>query len=312
MRDLFRAMPLLFVLPIVACGGDADPDEASADAPAAEAPAEAEAAPGITIEGFSTPESALHDARADVYLVSNIEGSPAEKDGSGFVSRVSPDGEILELRWIDGAADGVTLHAPKGLGLLGDTLVVADIDVVRLFHRSTGAPIGNWSVDGATFLNDVAVAEDRTIYVSDMGVRFTNEGREDTGTSGIHAFAPDGSRRTVETGDLAGINGLAVSGRELYGVTSGSGRIFVIEDETMSDLPELPGLGLDGIVATDRGFLISDWDTETVYRLQLNGSVSVVVRNVASPADIGLDRRRGRLLIPQFTTGRLLVAPLRD
>jgi len=313
MRDLFRAISLLLILPVVACGGDADPaPDAAADEPAARAPAAADAARGITVEGFSAPESALHDARADVYLVSNIDGSPAAKDGNGFISRVSPEGEIVELRWIDGAAEGVTLHGPKGMGLLGDTLVVADIDVVRLFDRTTGEPVGTWAVDGATFLNDVAVAADGTVYVSDTGVRFTDAGPEDTGTSGIHAFAPDGSRRTLETGDLTGINGVAVLAGEVYGVTYGTGRIFAIEDETVSDLPELPGLGLDGIVATDQGLLISDWDTETVYRLRLNGSVAVVARNIASPADIGLDRRRGRLLIPGLTTGNLLLAPLEE
>jgi hypothetical protein len=223
---------------------------------------------------------------------------------------VSPAGEILDLRWIDGATDGVTLHAPKGMGLLGDTLIVADIDYVRLFDRVSGEPIDDWAVDGATFLNDVAVSPGGTIYVSDTGVRFDGEEPEDSGTSGIHAFSGDGSRRTVDTGDLTGINGLAASGRRLYGVSYGSGRIFVIEDGTLSELPELPGLGLDGIVVSQHGLLISDWDTETVYLLRENGSVSAVVRNVPSPADIGADRSRDRLLIPRLTTGQLLLAPL--
>lgn len=311
MRDVFRLMPLLLALPVVACGGDDETADRTADEPVAEAPAAAGEARGVTVEGFSGPESVLHDTRADVYLVSNIDGSPAAKDGNGFIARVSPEGEILELRWIDGAAEGVTLHAPKGMGLLGDTLVVADIDAVRLFGRTTGEPLGTWPVDGATFLNDVAVASDGTIYVSDTGVRYTDAGSEDTGTGGIHAFAADGSRRAVETGDLSRINGLAAAGGELYGVT-GTGRIFAIDEGTVSDLPELSGLGLDGIVVTDQGLLISDWDTETVYRMQLNGSVAVVARNIASPADIGLDRRRGRLLIPGLTTDNLLLAPLEE
>lgn len=312
MRDFLRMWMLALVVSVLAgCAEDSDGD----DQPAAESTA-AETAPpsaadqGITVDGFSGPESALHDPSADVYLVSNLDGQPAAKNGNGFISRVSPAGEIVDLRWIDGASDDVTLHAPKGLGLLGDTLIVADIDHVRLFDRLSGAPIGDWAVDGATFLNDVTVSPGGTIYVSDMGVRFEGGEREDTGTSGIHAFAADGSRRTVDTGELTGINGLAAAGSRLYGVTSGSGRIFVIEDGTLSDLPELPGLGLDGIVVSDRGLLISDWDTETVYLLRENGSVSAVVRNVASPADIGVDRSRDRLLIPGLTTDQLLLAPL--
>lgn len=315
MRDFVRMwMLLLAVAALPGCTDDADDaGEPAAETAAAETAVSPVVDQGITVDGFSSPESALHDVRADVYLVSNRNGPPTAKDGNGFISRVSPGGEILDLRWIDGATDGVTLHAPKGMGLLGDTLIVADIDHVRLFDRVSGEPIGAWAVDGATFLNDVTVSAGGTTYVSDTGVRFEGEERVDTGTSGIHAFSADGSRRTVDTGDdLTGINGLAAAGSRLYGVSSGSGRVFVIEDGTLSDLPELPGLGLDGLVVSDRGLLISDWDTETVYLLRENGSVSAVVRNVTSPADIGADRERGRLLIPGLTTGRLLLAPLGD
>lgn len=312
MRDFLRMWMLVLVVPALAgCADDSDgDDQPAAESPAAETVPPTAADQGITVDGFSGPESALHDPAADVYIVSNLDGQPAAKDGNGFISRVSPAGEIVDLRWIDGASDGVTLHAPKGLGLLGDTLIVADIDHVRLFDRGSGAPIGDWAVDGATFLNDVAVSPGGTIYVSDTGVRFEGGEPEDSGTSGIHAFDADGSRRNVDTGDLTGINGLAAAGSRLYGVTYGSGRIFVIEDGTLSELPELPGLGLDGIVAGDEGLLISDWDTETVYLLRENGSVSAVVRNVTSPADIGADRSRDRLLIPGLTTDQLLLAPL--
>lgn len=297
---------------LTACSGDADSADATAEATSGGdgAPAEAERS-GITLEGFANPESALHDPVADLYLVSNLAGDPTAKDGEGFISRVSPEGEIMELRWIDGAAGGMSLDAPKGMSLLGDTLLVADIDVVRLFDRETGSPIDTWEIEGASFLNDVAVGSDGTVYVSDSGPGFAGGGSDDGG-SAIHAFSPDGTRRTLDTGDVTGVNGLAAVDSRLYGVTSGSGRIFVIEDGVLGDLPELPGLGLDGIVTVEEGLLVSDWDTQTVYLLRDNGSVSAVVRNVPSPADIGIDRTRGRLLIPGLETGRLLLAPLAD
>ena len=80
--------------------------------------------------GFSTPESVLYDPEADVYLVANIHGGPSARDGNGFISRLSPEGEVIALKWIDSAAEGVTLDAPKGMALVGERLFVADIDVV--------------------------------------------------------------------------------------------------------------------------------------------------------------------------------------
>src|SRR5206468_12792291 len=101
-------------------------------------------APGATkvtvVEGFLTPESVLHDSVQDIYFVSNINGNPTAKDNNGFISRVRPDGAVENLKFIEGGHGGVTLNAPKGLAIRGDTVWVADIDMVRSFDAKTGAP----------------------------------------------------------------------------------------------------------------------------------------------------------------------------
>src|SRR6266478_2337527 len=63
----------------------------------------------IVISGFQTPESVVHDTALDLYLVSNVGplppgGFPGALDHNGFISRVSPHGVILQLKWIE---DGV-------------------------------------------------------------------------------------------------------------------------------------------------------------------------------------------------------------
>jgi hypothetical protein len=311
-----RALLLIFVAgPLMSCGDRSAPEDASAPAAGAESGAAVRAESAgetILVDGFSGPESVLHDTAADVYLVSNVNGVSAAHDGNGFISRVSPSGEVLALRWIDGAADGVRLDAPKGMALRNDTLFVADIDVVRLFSRATGDPLGDWPIDGAVFLNDVAAAPDGRVYVSDSGVTFGGDAPEHSGSAAIHVLMPDGAHRTMEAGDVTGINGIALLGNRLYGVTGfGTGHVFTVMGGERIDLPELPGLRLDGIVASgDSALLISDWDTEAVYLLRSNGSISALARNVESPADIGFDERRGRLLIPGLATGQVLLMPL--
>src|SRR5258708_11109132 len=132
-------------------------------------------------DSFKTPESVLYDVAADVYLVSNINGTPVAKDNNGFIPRVSPDGRVLALRFIEGGKNGATLNAPKGMGIHGDTLFVADIDAVRMFSRTTGAALGARAVPGATFLNDLDVAPDGAVYFSDSGLK------PDFSSSGTHA-----------------------------------------------------------------------------------------------------------------------------
>lgn len=49
-----------------------------------------------SLDGFNAPESVVHDAERGELYVSNVAGAPDEKNRAGFVSRVSPDGEMLE------------------------------------------------------------------------------------------------------------------------------------------------------------------------------------------------------------------------
>src|SRR5688500_12740589 len=126
--------------------------EPAADASKTEADGADKAAPApIVVKdvGFLTPESILHEGTSDTYLVSNINGTPLDKDDNGFISKLSPEGKVLELKWIDGSAATVELNAPKGLGVSGGTLYVADIDTIRTFDLATGKPSAQTKAAGA-------------------------------------------------------------------------------------------------------------------------------------------------------------------
>lgn len=126
----------------------------------------------LTIQGFKTPESVKYDPDLDVYFVSNINGNPSAKDDNGFITRVRPDGTVDSLAFVAGGRGGVTLHAPKGMVITGDTLWVADIDAVRGFNKRTGAPVAavDLSKPGARFPNDIAVGPDGALYLTDTGI----------------------------------------------------------------------------------------------------------------------------------------------
>ena len=268
----------------------------------------------ITEVGFSTPESILHDRVADVYLVANINGSPFAEDDNGFISRVAPDGSVLALKWIDGANAQTTLNAPKGMGIRGDTLFVADITALRLFNRNTGEQIGSWGVPGSTFLNDVTVDATGTVYVSDSGLRAGPEGFEPAGTDAVYRFAADGAPQQVISGDTLGRpNGLVPADDGLVLVTFGSGAMMLVNTGTGSavTLAKPPAGQLDGVVRTaDGSLLISSWESQAVYRLDDAGVFSIVVEGVESPADIGYDASRNRVLIPLFSRDEVRLVPI--
>jgi sugar lactone lactonase YvrE len=255
----------------------------------------------------------LHDSAADVYLVSNLDGMPLEKDGNGFISRVSPDGRMLQLRWIAGGQNGVTLHAPKGSGLRGDTLYVADIDVVRRFHRTTGVPLGEIAVPGATFLNDVAMGADGSVYVTDTGLRMGAGRMQASGTDAVYRITPDGRLGTVARGpELGSPNGLVVDADGAVTVAGmSSGEVYRLANGARTPL-RAPRRGqLDGVVRTRGGvLLVSDWKRSAAYAIRADADPVIAIPNLPSPADIGYDARRDRVLVPQMTMKRVEFHPV--
>jgi sugar lactone lactonase YvrE len=303
------------LLVLAACGSRENatppPVDPPADPPAD--PREPIPTPAVlTIDGFSTPESVLYDVEGDRYLVSNIDGTPFAKDDNGFISDVAPDGTVRNLRFIDGASEDVTLNAPKGMAIAGGKLWVADIDVVRVFDRATGTPAGEVAVPGATFLNDVAAGADGAIYVSDSGLQQGDTGFAPSGTDAIHRVTlGEPPVAVVRSAELGRPNGLAVIGGTVWAVTFGTGEMYRIVAGEKTDSRTLPAGSLDGIVALPDGrVLVSSWEGSAIYSGRPGDAFTPVVEGITSPADIGYDTRRQRVLVPSFTGNEVKVYEL--
>ena len=258
--------------------------------------------------GLNTPECAIHDEKADIYIVSNINGNPLGKDKAGFISRVAPSGEILELKWIDGGSDGVTLNAPKGLAIVGDTLYAADVNAIRKFHRVSGKPVGVIEIKGSSFLNDLASGPDGKVYVSDSGFGGVKDAPR---TDAVYEISPDGSVAALSRGEeVPNPNGLLVTPGGLLVCTWNSGELLWARAREGRErlVAKLPKNQLDGIVVDkDGSLLITSWAGECVYRFKFPQGATVAIEGLKEPADPGWDAKRGRLLIPHFKEHKLTI-----
>ena len=303
-------------------GDEAGPDGGVGGAAAADTgfAAESPALQGV-IAGLRTPESVVHDAEQDLYFVANIDGNPSGRDGNGFIARVHPDSlDAPSLGWVRGGRTGVTLNAPKGMAIQGDTLWVADIDALRAFNRRTGRPHGSVSLAelGAVFLNDVAVGPDGALYVTDTGIRFTPQGTLDPSApapSRVYRVAGRVATVAVEGEILSGPNGI---------VWDSAGRRFVIAPFNGPTLlawnPDSGARGpnprrlaagpgsYDGIaILPDGGVVVSSWADSSLYVMRGDSALTRMVTGVEAPAALGVDARRNRVLIPLFNQNRVVV-----
>jgi hypothetical protein len=310
MRSTPVTMSMLALLALAACDDSgalplAGEPAASAQPPAHPPPSSASQA--WTIEGFSTPESMVWDERSDLYLVSNINGGAFDRDDNGFISRVSPppDPRIVDVAWIDGARRDVTLHGPKALALAGDYLYVVDVNAVRRFDRSTGLPRGEVTIPGS-FVNDVLAVGD-TLYVSVTGLDHDLVIR---GEPAIWAVNGDVARKLVAGEMLGGPNGLAERDGAVSVVSFGSGELYQLDGGGRTRGEKLPQGTLDGLVALPDGrFAVSSWEAAGVL-VGRDGAWKREPWQLPTPADMGFDAKRGLLLVPSFTEGRVELHPI--
>jgi DNA-binding beta-propeller fold protein YncE len=313
---------LLLPLPLLACDKDASKGDTTtkpaATATSSAAPSLASAAPLTSaaaavpagpkpvfhIDNFQTPESVLYDDANDHYLVSNINGAPSALDNNGYIEMVHPEGMVVEERWIQGGKNKVTLNAPKGMAISSRVLYVADIDTVRMFDLNTGAPKGDIKIPGATFLNDIAVNPvDGSIYVSDSGLKAGDKGElVGSGTDAVYVIEKGKARALAKDAEKLGRpNGLVAGPTGVWVVTFGSGELYRLDAKgEKQDAIKLPKGTLDGIVMMGDSLFISSWEASGVYEGTSKGPFSMKISGVKSPADIGFDTKRSRVLVPLF------------
>jgi sugar lactone lactonase YvrE len=265
--------------------------------------------------GFNQPENLVYDSAADVFLDSTMGGGGTAHDDNGFISRLGPDGRVLQLRWIAGGRNGATLDAPKGLAIRGDTLAVADLGAVRLFDRRTGAPIRAIEIPGLV-MNDVAFASDGSIWITDTGPARTPAPVDTThDMDAVWMVSPTGDVHAVSRGLALGRpDGLVLEGNAALVATFGANRIERVSaasDHERATVRVMPGGRLDGLRRlADGTLLVSSWDAKTVWSLAPGRAPRALLTGVVSPAGIAVDTRRHRVAVTSMQGNGLYFVPL--
>jgi DNA-binding beta-propeller fold protein YncE len=266
--------------------------------------AAAHAEPTVVWEasGFKTPESVLPVPAEGVAYVANVAGKPTDKDGNGFISKISlADGKVIAADWIKG------LHGPKGMALADGKLYVADIDKLVEIDPKAGKVVTKYEAPGAVFLNDVTTDGQGNVYVSDSS------------TSAIWRLAAGKLDKWLEGPELKFPNGLKVDGDKLIVAAWGPPGTsapksepanllqITLADKKVSNLGDGTPVGnLDGIEPDGDDFIVSDWVAGKVFRIARSGKADVLLTLTQGTADIGYVPSEKLLIVPLMMNDKVV------
>jgi len=265
---------------------------------------EAEAAPKLLWEtkGLAQPESVVVDPATGAIYVSNIVGAVMQKDGNGFIAKLNGDGKVVTRQWVKG------LDSPTGLALHDRTLYVADVDQLVEINAASGEIVKRHPAKGATFLNDVAIDPDGTVYVSD------------TPSNTIWRLKNGSFEPWIADDKLNGPNGLLVQGDMLVvaslGKIPGVGQkqelaglsLISLKDQSVTKLGDGRPIGnLDGLELLQPGvYLVTDWAAGALYRVDAKGKAQQLIDLNQGSADLTYLPDKKIVLIPMMLDNTLV------
>jgi sugar lactone lactonase YvrE len=269
-------------------------------------------APTVVSGGFDAPEAAAHDPVADVYLISNV-GDLFSDANDGFISRLAPDGTILDLRWIEGD-DTNPLISPTGMMVQGRTLYIVDRTALRRYDLRREAWLAPITLpDDGLFYNDVCGAGEGRIFVTATDLSIVLEDNVDA--RGALYVVEGGSASPFLAGtDVGNPNGCTWHGGVTWVSMLPDGGIYNANPSGRVRLAAAtPAAGLlDGIVFAGGDYYVTSWIANGVVRVPANGRGDAeLFFEVESPASLGFDARRRQLIVPSLFGNEVVILPLR-
>ncbi|MFO7668803.1 MAG: hypothetical protein R6W31_04010 [Bacteroidales bacterium] len=239
-----------------------------------------------------TCESVLYDSQRQVLFVSCINGAPAEKNGEGYIAMLDVDGNVKSPQWVAG------LNAPKGMGIFGEHLFVADIDQLVVIDIQKAEIMERIPVEGATFLNDIAIDTDGTVYFSDSDTGFLWKYK-------------DGKTVPWITEGLERPNGLFVEESRVLLTSSQSSDVKVIDKASGTYKTVTLDIGHgDGIefTGTKGYYMVTSWAGEIFLVLPDYSRVTLLKTSdqQINSADIGFNREKQVVYVPTFFDNRVV------
>ena len=242
---------------------------------------------------FLVPESAAYDPETNAFYVSNYDGyNPSQGAGRQHVSKLEADGKVAALQWVSG------LNNPTGLAVRNRRIYAVERAGLVEIEISTAKIINRIALPGAGFPNDVALADNGDIFISDS--------RKNC----IYKVSGGRAEEWLNSPSLPAPNGIHVlKGKVIVG-TNGDGCLKAVDLETkaVSVVANL-GVGtIDGIESDREGNLLVSHNEGRLFQVSPDGRVKTILDTSAlgmNIADFAYAQGRNMVVFPTFTDSRV-------
>ncbi len=110
-------------------------------------------------QGLLNVESVIHDKSNHCFYTTS--GNQYKVGGEGYISKISAQGELLQLKWVDG------LNRPTGMALHNGQLYVADVNALVVIDPKNGHIIQRIMAPSDKLgLNDVSINSKGDLFVT--------------------------------------------------------------------------------------------------------------------------------------------------
>lgn len=256
-----------------------------------------------TENNLLSPESVLYDQENNVFYVSSYDNMYYKQGHpTGYISRFSRDGKVLDHEWIKG------LFAPTGMCLNNNKLHVVTRFGVVVFNTKKGEYITQYDIPGADFLNDITADSLGRIYITDSS--------GDPEKPDIYIITNNEVKKWLQSDLISNANGIFVHQGKLLIGNNGEGLFQAIDLENQS-ITTICSLGvgtIDGIRIDNQGnWLVSHWEGK-IFRITPQGEITEIFDtrlNGYNAADFEYVRKDNLLVIPTYVGNKIVALKLK-
>jgi len=236
-------------------------------------------------QSYNNPESMIYDETLKCYFISNKGGNTIfQIDSTGTLSNFVTNG----------------LNEPKGLLIVGDTLISVNSTSIKGYNVADGSLVMNVAIAGSVFMNDATYDGNGFLYISDTqkGLIYRLNLTDETYSTLFSTSSPNGLFYDQRNNAILICN---------WG-SSAKIQSFNLTDSSLITLASTKLANFDGLARDNNGNIyVSSWGSNAIFVFDslFSQPPTKISTGHSGPADISIREEAQILAVPNYNSNSI-------